>query len=137
MQPTWWWEARHTHRGHARHSAHGASGEASAQVLLKQRICLAFCVVGIRDAVDDLLCLVARDLFVVGLDVAKVVASVVMRLAHTHTVVCEVDIAVVAEELGHRDLAVALSLMCWVPISMGRVSSCARVVSASQELQQS
>lgn len=41
------------------------------------------------------------DLLVVVNDVAQVVATRVMRLAHTHGVVGEVDIAVVAEELRH------------------------------------
>jgi hypothetical protein len=49
-----------------------------------------------------LLCLVARYLLVVGLDVAEVVATVVVGLAHAHTIVREVDIAIVTEELGHR-----------------------------------
>jgi hypothetical protein len=31
-----------------------------------------------------------------------VVATVVMGLAHAHTIVREVDIAIVTEELGHR-----------------------------------
>jgi hypothetical protein len=48
-----------------------------------------------------LLCLVARYLLVVGLDVAEVVAAIVMGLPHAHTVVGEVDITVVAEELRH------------------------------------
>lgn len=41
------------------------------------------------------------DLLVVVDDVAQVVATRVMRLAHAHGVVGEVDIAVVAEELRH------------------------------------
>lgn len=41
------------------------------------------------------------DLLIVVDDVAEVVASRVMRLAHAHGVVGEVDIAVVAEELRH------------------------------------
>ena len=31
------------------------------------------------------------------------VPATVVRLAHRHRIVCEVDIAVVAEELGHRE----------------------------------
>jgi hypothetical protein len=103
---TWWWEARHTHWRHTRHATHRASRESSVQILLKQRVRLAFCVVCICDTVDDLLGLVARYLLVVGLDVAQVVATVVVRLAHAHTIVCEVDIAVVAEELGHGGRAI-------------------------------
>ena len=41
------------------------------------------------------------DLLVIVDDVAQVVATRVMRLAHAHGVVGEVDIAVVAEELRH------------------------------------
>jgi hypothetical protein len=41
------------------------------------------------------------NLLVVVDDVAQVVATRVMRLAHAHGVVSEVDIAVVAEELWH------------------------------------
>lgn len=82
---------------------------------MKQRICLAFCVVCIGDTVDDLLCLVARYLFVVGLNVTEVVAAVVVRLAHAHTIVGEIDIAVIAEELGHRGFAIDLVVMCGAP----------------------
>ena len=105
---TWWREARHTHWRHAhwRHSTHRSSREASSQILLKQRVRLSFCVVGVCNTVDDLLCLVAGYLLVVGLDVSEMVATVVVRLAHAHTVVRKVDIAVVAEELGHRSMLV-------------------------------
>lgn len=41
------------------------------------------------------------DLLVVVDDIAQVVAAGVVRLAHAHGVVGEVDIAVVAEELRH------------------------------------
>lgn len=64
---------------------------------------MALRVVCVCDTVDDLLCLVAGDLLVVGLDVAQVVATAVVRFAYAHTVVCEVHIAVVAEELRHCD----------------------------------
>jgi len=105
---TWWREARHTHWRHAhwRHSTHRSSREASSQILLKQRVRLSFCVVGVCNTVDDLLCLVAGYLLVVGLDVAEMVATVIVRLAHAHTVMRKVDIAVVAEELGHRGVLV-------------------------------
>lgn len=106
MQLTWRRETTrhwHSHRSsHAHRWGHGSSGESSAQVRRIQRVRLAFCAVCIRDAVDDLLCLLARDLLVISLDVAQVVATAVVRLAHAHTVVCEVHIAVVAEELRHR-----------------------------------
>jgi len=107
---SWWREPRHTHRWHSHwgHSAHRSSREATSQVLLEQRVGLAFCVVCVGNTIDDLLCLVARYLLVVGLDVAEVVAAVVVRLPHAHTVVGEVDIAVVAEELRHRVQGVRL-----------------------------
>jgi len=107
---SWRREPRHTHRWHSHwgHPAHRSSREASSQVLLEQRVGLSFCVVCVGNTIDDLLCLVARYLLVVGLDVAEVVAAVVVRLPHAHTVVGEVDIAVVAEELRHRVLSVRL-----------------------------
>lgn len=78
----------------------------SGQVRGIQGIRLAFRTIRVRNTVDDLLCLVARNLLVVGLDVAQVVATAVVRLAHAHAVVCEVHIAIVAEELRHvRDSA--------------------------------
>lgn len=95
---------RHAHRAshaHAHRRRHGASREAAVQVRRVQRVRLAFQVVCIRDAVNDLLCLVARYLLVVGLDVAQVIATAVVRFAYAHTVVREVDIAVVAKELRH------------------------------------
>ena len=103
---TWRWKSwhpsRHAHRRpHARHSTHRSSWEAAAQVRLEQRVGLSFCVVCIRNAVDDLLRLVARYLLVVCLHVAQVVAAVIVRFPHAHRVVCKVDIAVVAEELRH------------------------------------
>jgi hypothetical protein len=56
-----------------------------------------------------------------------VVATVVVRLAHAHTIVSEVDIAVVAEELGHRDAIGQVRgrglLGC---VIMGTSLSCAR-----------
>ena len=62
---------------------------------------LALGRVRVCDAVDDALCFFMADLLVVVDDVAQVVAAGVVRLAHAHRVVREVDIAVVAEELGH------------------------------------
>lgn len=62
---------------------------------------LALRRVGVCDAVDDALCFFVANLLVVVDDVAQVVAAGVVRLAHAHRVVREVDIAVVAEELGH------------------------------------
>ena len=41
------------------------------------------------------------DLLVVVDDVAQVVAAAVVCFPHAHTIVREVDVAVVAEELGH------------------------------------
>lgn len=43
------------------------------------------------------------------------VATVVVRLAHAHTIVGEVDIAVIAEELGHRGFAMDLVVMRGAP----------------------
>jgi len=107
---SWRREPRHTHRGHSHwgHSAHGSSREATSQVLLEQRVGLSFCVVCVGNTVDDLLCLVAGYLLVVGLNVAEVIAAVVVRLPHAHTVVGEVDIAVVAEELRHLVISACL-----------------------------
>ena len=119
----WWWHSRHSCflsasspttsalRLTSRHrhwwapreaSGHRSSGIPSAQVRRIQRICLTLRTVRIRDAVDDLLCLLGGDLLVVRLHVAQVVAAAVVRLAHAHTVVRKVHIAVVAEELRHR-----------------------------------
>lgn len=57
--------------------------------------------VRVRDTVDDALRFLMPDLLVVIYDVAQVVAAGVVRFAHAHGVVGEVDIAVVAEEFGH------------------------------------
>jgi len=107
---SWRRESRHTHRGHSHwgHPAHRSSREATSQVLLEQRVGLAFCVVCVGNTIDDLLCLVARYLLVVGLHVAEMVAAIVVRFPHAHAVVGEVDIAVVAEELRHLVLSVRL-----------------------------
>ena len=95
--------SRHRHwRSSRKSSGHGPSGISSAQIRRIQRIRLTFCAVCICNAVDDLLCLLRGNLFVIGLDVAEVVAAAVVRLADTHTVVREVHITVVAEELRHR-----------------------------------
>lgn len=94
---------RHTHGPtHSHWRRHRTSWKPSAQVRSIERIRLALGAVCVRDAVDDLLCLVAGDLLVVGLHVAQMVAAAVVRFAHTHTVVRKVDIAVIAEELRHR-----------------------------------
>lgn len=55
---------------------------------------------GVRggDGVDDRLRLLMTNLLVVIDDVAQVVSATVVCLAHAHTVVREVDIAVVAED---------------------------------------
>jgi hypothetical protein len=94
--------SRHRHwRSSRETTGHGPSRVASAQIRCIQRIRLAFRAVRIRDAVDDLLCLLRGDLFVVRLHVAQVVAAAVVRLAHAHTVVRKVHIAVIAEKLRH------------------------------------
>ena len=64
---------------------------------------LALGVVRISDTVNDQLRLLARDLFVVGLNIAQVIATGIVSLAHAHGVVGEVDIAVVAEEFWHLE----------------------------------
>ena len=68
---------------------------------LVQRIRLALRIVRICYGVDDKLCLLARDLFVVLLDVAQVVSTSIVSFSDTHRIVGEVDIAVVAEEFRH------------------------------------
>jgi hypothetical protein len=107
----WWWEARHTTRRHTHrrsshthsaHASHGPSRKAAAQIGLIQRIRLSLRVVCVRYTINNLLCLVAGNLLVVRLHVAEVVAAIVVSLPHAHTVVSEVDIAVVTEELRHR-----------------------------------
>jgi hypothetical protein len=108
---TWRREARHTARRHTHrwsshthstHASHGPSRKAAAQIGLIQRICLSLRVVRVRYTINNLLCLVAGYLLVVRLHVAEVVAAVVVSLAHAHTIVSEINIAVVAEELRHR-----------------------------------
>jgi hypothetical protein len=100
----WHTHTGHTHTGHSSHRrSHRPSRETSTQILLEQRIRLSFCVVRVGYAVDDCLCLIRGYLLIVRLHVAEVVSAVVMCLAHAHTVVGEVDIAVIAEELRHRE----------------------------------
>lgn len=53
--------------------------------------------------VNDGLGLFVTNLLVIVYNVAQVVSAAVVGLAHRHGVVREVDIAVVAKELGHRD----------------------------------
>jgi hypothetical protein len=59
---------------------------------------LAFGGVTGCDAVNDALSLLVADLLVVVDNVAQVVATTIMGFAHAHRVVCEVHIAVVAED---------------------------------------
>jgi hypothetical protein len=131
---TWRRKSRHTthRRPHARHRSHRSSHETTVQIRLVQRVRLALGVVGVGYAVDDLLCLVARYLLVVGLYVAEVVAPVVVRFAHAHAVVREVHIAVVAEELRHRDAGLGSELVR----KCGRVE-CVESWVASRELRAS
>lgn len=101
-RPTHRLTSRHRHwRSSRESSGHGPSRISSTQVRRIQRIRLTFCAVCIRNAVDDLLCLLRGNLFIVGLDVAEVVAAAVVRLADAHAIVREVHIAIVAEEFGH------------------------------------
>jgi hypothetical protein len=53
------------------------------------------------------------DLLVVVYHVAQVVATGVMRLAHAHRVVGQVDIAVVAEELRHGGVVAVARCSIW------------------------
>lgn len=62
---------------------------------------LALGGIAVRDAVDHALRLLVPDLLVIFHHVAQVVAAAVVGFAHAHAVVCQVDIAVVAEEFGH------------------------------------
>lgn len=43
------------------------------------------------------------DLLVIFYDVSQVVSAAVVRLPHAHGVVRQVDIAIVAKELGHLE----------------------------------
>jgi hypothetical protein len=97
---------------------------------------LSFCVVRVGDTVDDGLCLIRGYLLVVGLDVAEMVAAVVVRLPHTHTVVGKVDITVVAEELRHRGTIACPKLKVKLAVGVGMrwLGVPARSDSASQEL---
>lgn len=105
IELTWRWEPTghwHSHRpSHAHWRTHRSSPKLSTQVRGIQRVRLAFRTVRVRDTINNLLCLLTGNLLVVGLDVAQVVATAVVRLAHAHTVVCKVHIAVVTEELWH------------------------------------
>lgn len=77
---------------------------------------LALGGVGGGDGVDDGLGLLVADLLVIVDDVAQVVAARVVRLAHAHRVVREVDIAVVAEDWPGRVRAcVRLEVSMWWP----------------------
>lgn len=103
-----WWE---TQTSRWRESAHGT---------LSHRVCLTFRIVRVRDTVDNKLRLLAGYLFVVGLDVAQVVSTGIVRLPNTHRVVGEVDIAVIAEEFRHIGIPSLVisgrSVMCLVSI---------------------
>lgn len=50
------------------------------------------------DGIDNGLCLLVTDLLVVVDNIADVVATCVVSLAHAHRVVCQVDIAIVAKD---------------------------------------
>lgn len=62
---------------------------------------LALGGVGRGDGVDDGLGLLVPDLLIVFDDVAEVVSPAVVRLPHAHTIVRQVDVAIVAEDCLH------------------------------------
>lgn len=62
---------------------------------------MALCGVGGGDGVDNGLGFFLANLLVVVHHVPQVVSAGVMRLAHAHRVVRQIDITVVAEEFGH------------------------------------
>jgi hypothetical protein len=97
-------ETRKARRDTSRESKGWGREAALARLVLRQhRVGMGLALGGIRrgDGVDDGLGLFVADLLVVINDVAQVVASAVVRLAHAHGVVRKVHIAVVAEEFGH------------------------------------
>jgi hypothetical protein len=99
-------ETRKARRDTSRESKGWGREAALARLVLRQHrvgMGLALGGVGRGDGVDDGLGLFMTDLLVVVNNVAQVVASAVVRLAHAHGVVRKVHIAVVAEELGHLD----------------------------------
>lgn len=69
---------------------------------------LAFGGIGVGDGVDDGLGLFVTDLLVVIDNVAEMVATAVVGLAHAHGVVREVDIAIIAKEFWHFAGVVAM-----------------------------
>lgn len=75
----------------------------SRLILRKHRICVCLAFSSIRrgDGVDDGLSLLVADLLVIVNYVSQMVSTTVVSLAHTHGIVREVDIAIIAEELGH------------------------------------
>lgn len=81
------------------------SSKAWPEVLLivQHRIaaCLSFCRVRVCDAVNHTLRPLLSNLLVVIYDISNVITSAVVRLSNTHRIVCEVDVAIVAKELGH------------------------------------
>lgn len=74
----------------------GAEAGTAHVSVLQHGVDLAFGGVGRGDGVDDALGLLVTDLLVVFDDVAQVVTTAVVSLAHAHRVVGEVDIAVIA-----------------------------------------
>lgn len=64
--------------------------------MLKHRVRLTLSGVGRGDGVDDALGLLVANLLVVLDDVAQMVTTVVVSLAHAHRVVRKVHIAVIA-----------------------------------------
>lgn len=92
---TWW---RESWRRESRRSAWGSE---TAHWSLGDWVGLTSIGVSAGYVVDDQLHLLLGDLLIVVLDIAQVVASLVMGLADAHGVMGEVDIAVIAKELRH------------------------------------
>lgn len=88
------YQGLHTRKTHRWKSWSGAC-------LLQHRIGLSFRSIGIRDRINNGLCLFVSNLLVVFCDVSQVVATSVMRLSNRHGVMREVDIAIIAEEFRH------------------------------------
>jgi hypothetical protein len=59
---------------------------------------LAFGCVRRSNAIDDGLGFLVSNLLIIVDDVTQVIATAVMRLAHTHRVMCQVHIAIIAED---------------------------------------
>lgn len=119
------WEGERRHAGGRGECAEAAEAAEAAGLILGQHgvvVGLALGGVGGGDGVDDGLGLLVADLLVVIDDVAQVVAARVVRLAHAHRVVREVDIAVVAEDCGSRARDACAGVSMWFGRSRMKVA---------------